>query len=398
MDVSTKQGNAAYGRVNALDAVRGLALCMVLSYHYFSIDKQLVGPDTGLLVKLSLAVVHSNWLSLHLFFVLSGYLITGILIRSRETPNYYKNFYMRRVLRILPPYYLLIAFVFLVYPLFNQVLRESSTIHEWPWLLAHVQNLRVAWTGPYEWQGIGHFWSLGVEEQFYLFWPMLIAAVPLRRLPLVCAAIFFGSAGLRLSLTLADVRFSTIYVFTLTNLDGLAAGSWVAAVTALAPQSPRRQMLGVSAAGIFGVLGLGAIFVRYYGVNVYAPWVLVSAIPLMALVSAALIYRIHHRRMGAWGEAFFSIPLLVWLGRYSYGMYLIHAIVMPQLYTYVMGLPDPWWAAHPYARILYFGLLDLLITVPAAWLMFRYVEAPAMRYARRFAPEVKRTVVDAAPA
>jgi peptidoglycan/LPS O-acetylase OafA/YrhL len=106
-------------RITELDGVRGLALLMVLWLHCF-----LLYPNS-ILARLANSIGGSMFISLDLFFVLSGFLITGILIRTRESPHHVRNFYVRRVLRIFPAYYLVLIFIFVLYPMFYAPLRDS---------------------------------------------------------------------------------------------------------------------------------------------------------------------------------------------------------------------------------------------------------------------------------
>ena len=371
----------AQGRVEALDAVRGVALSMVLLIHCFWMV-----PDGSTLMDAVRAIIRSTWLSVHMFFVLSGFLITGILVRARGSRGYYRDFYIRRALRILPAYYLILFFIFFIFPLFNAELRDSGLERDWAWLAFYVQNLRPAYEGPYPWHGVGHFWSLGVEEQFYLLWPVWVALLPPRLLPWFCGAIFLFSAGLRGLWIWQEVGYLKIFVHTLTNLDGLAAGAFIAAVTARAPTPDPRLARAINLSGLAALSGLLLLFLVHRGIDYKNSLLLQTSIPLLSVVVAALIYRIHYGTQSTAEYWFFTRPAFVWIGRYSYGIYLIHGLIMLQLVHWVQAWPFDWLPANKNLRTLISGLLNIAITFPVAWLMFRWVEAPALRLARRLTP------------
>lgn len=372
----------AHGRIEAFDSVRGVALCMVLMIHCFWMS-----PDGSSLMEALRAFIRTGWLSVHMFFVLSGYLITGILIRLRGSPRYYRDFYIRRALRILPAYYLILLFIFFVFPLFNAELRDSGLERDWVWLTFYVQNLRAAYEGAYPWHGVGHFWSLGVEEQFYLLWPVYVALLPPRWLPWLCGGIFLFSAGLRALWVWQEANYLKIFVHTLTNLDGLAAGAFIASISVRAPAPDARQVRWINAAGVLALCGLAALFLLHRGIDYKSGLLLQSSIPLMAIFVACLIYRIHHALQSRGERWLFSRPVFIWMGRYSYGIYLLHALFMLQILHWVQGWPAEWVPEYKNLRTVIGGVLTLALTLPLAWLMFRYVEAPALRLARRLTPD-----------
>src|SRR6516162_4399451 len=126
-----------------------------------------------------------------LFFVLSGFLITGILYDARNEPHYFRNFYMRRLLRIFPLYYGVLALVFFVAPLIP--LLRGATLNylverqAWAWLYA--VNIHVAMHGDWSLSYINHFWSLAVEEHFYFFWPLVVFLLAHRPRALIAASL-----------------------------------------------------------------------------------------------------------------------------------------------------------------------------------------------------------------
>ena len=164
-------------RNKALDGVRGLALLIVVVHNTAWIS----GTSNHFTFKLYTSAAAAGWAGVQLFFVLSGFLITGILLDTQHAPNYFRRFYVRRTLRIFPLYFLMLAVaVFVVAPL----QRDSSwaqSVHSYQWTYwLYVSN----WTEPfgYSVHGLSHLWSLAVEEQFYLIWPLVVWWLSSRRL------------------------------------------------------------------------------------------------------------------------------------------------------------------------------------------------------------------------
>jgi peptidoglycan/LPS O-acetylase OafA/YrhL len=199
---------------------------MVLVGHVF------VFLPYGLLLSLLHFSTNALQISLDLFFVLSGFLITAILIRTREDRAYFRNFYIRRVLRIFPIYYLLLVFCFFVRPLLpgGAPPWQQSLDKEAAWFFLYAQNLAMAWRGEgIGWGGLLHTFSLAIEEQFYLLWPLLVWLVPLRRLLHVCLAVIAASLTYKTWMWLNGASWWYLYVDTLTRVHALAAGGAVAA-------------------------------------------------------------------------------------------------------------------------------------------------------------------------
>ena len=202
-----------------------------------------------------------------LFFVLSGFLITGILIETRERNDYFRNFLARRFLRIWPLYYLNLAVFFLLIPLVvNPLPGELQSMHDkqaWFWLYA--ANWLFAKEGSFEQTSGGYFWSLAVEEQFYLFWPIVVYKLSNRRLLQTCAGLFVVSLLLRIFLIHGGYSTSTAYAMTFSHLEGLVIGAALSLCLRspeLAVKLPRAGLIAaaVALAGVIVVRCLTGIF------------------------------------------------------------------------------------------------------------------------------------------
>jgi peptidoglycan/LPS O-acetylase OafA/YrhL len=305
------------GYVGALDGVRGIAIALVLTYHY-SLCAQRLGFE-GALLKLT----NIGWCGVDLFFVLSGFLITGILYDSRNSQQYFVNFYARRVLRIFPLYYLAILFVWVLsvaWPQANILGAHGSLV--WPAIF--LTNVIVALEGPSAVPtALLHFWSLAIEEHFYLLWPFLVMLGSRRFLMGTAVTIIVAAFSMRAALVIQGADPSTSYFLTPMRMDALAVGAFCS----LGVRGPlgisglARPAWVVGAACALGILVLVAITQSVYPTK---PAMQIIGHSMLALGFGAFIV------VGlAWSPlaTLLNIGVLRWLGLYSYGLYVWHYII-----------------------------------------------------------------------
>ena len=239
---ATQSGRA---HIQALDGVRGFAIFAVFLYHAwpdFSPEWR-GGATLNLLAS-------AGPFGVDLFFVLSGFLITGILLDARERPHYFRNFYARRTLRLFPVYYLYLLIIATVLPLFHRAIHTSMP--DYHRLVVVVPLYFGNWKANWGWGDpwLGHIWSLAVEEQFYLVWPTVVLLAGRRRLWPICLAIIAGATVLRCVWAADGVAWNQIYRLTITRADTMAYG----ALGALALRSDGwRARAGRAAPWLIGV-------------------------------------------------------------------------------------------------------------------------------------------------
>ncbi|MFM7070098.1 MAG: acyltransferase family protein [Actinomycetes bacterium] len=304
MTATTADGGALQ-RIDALDGVRGLAVAMVLLYHAGV-------PATGGFIFQS---------GVDLFFVLSGFLITSILLRTRDHESYFRLFYGRRFLRIFPLYYLVLAvFVggaallvhFDAAATFGFPEAASLVQHQWWGWLFQVNNLE-AFRGESAFPGLAHLWSLSIEEQFYVVWPLVVLKAPRRWLLRISLGIAAASMLLRCGLYPAFGR-DMAYYLTFTRFDGIALGA-AGAVVVRSPDLYERVRPAVEWIGrrwwvVFVLLIMPEQAALYVGFTVLSVGYLGSILAAREGVLAPRPTRWLHSK------------LLLEFGKYSFAMYI----------------------------------------------------------------------------
>lgn len=325
-----------------LDVARGLAILMVLLDHGFAADQTpyILHPSRFLLGLEYVARL--GHMGVHLFFILSGFLITGILLDTRTQPDYFRNFYTRRVLRIAPAYLLMLAVLLGTHSITARYLAVCLLC------LCNMPSLLGA-TSEYP-----ALWSLSVEEQFYLIWPLAIRKLSMRSIAILCTALILLTPALRFALlygptSVHDIRFKTWAV-----ADFFAAG----ALLAIAARLPHlRPLLHKAVAPLLltGVLLFTLQHISKQPTNLalinlnqatyLEPWLLgFSGFVLLAFLHPHI-------------AASFACRPLIFLAKISYGLYLCH----PFLFTLI----NAHWPLHASPNIGLFPQLLLRFLVEA---------------------------------
>ncbi len=320
----TKKGDSIFvsvpGHIRALDGLRGVAILVVMLYHFTR--GYINGAFHGVLYQVS----NVGWCGVDLFFVLSGFLITGILCDAKDGVHYFQNFYMRRVLRIFPLYYGFLLVLFVLVPVehqFSPLIRKQMGEQVWFW--SYLTNFDYALTSHPLINDfhLAHFWSLAVEEQFYLVWPAVIFFCQ-PKTAIRISAICIGTALiLRVLLEADHVSSAAIYNLTPCRMDSLAVG----ALCALLVRTDLDTNKLLKAARLTTLLaGSGLIFILAHrgGSDDYNPLMesigytflafFFGGITLLSLDAA-------ENNVLSW---LLSCPILVVFGLYSYAIYVFH--------------------------------------------------------------------------
>jgi peptidoglycan/LPS O-acetylase OafA/YrhL len=310
--------------VQALDGLRGVAILLVMLVHFTQYGMR--RPNGVLIDQHFWRVAAAGWVGVDLFFVLSGFLITGILLDSKGGDQFFRNFYIRRVLRIFPLYYGTLVGIFLIVP---QLVSTGETfrllLRDQGWYWSYLNNFPVAFEGWPAFGVIGHFWSLAIEEQFYLVWPFAVYFFTRRQLSIVCIGCVITSFLVRLGFMLAGYPLAG-YVLTIARMDALAVGALLAIIFR---EPNRRAILSrwVWPAGIVSGAVLISIFAKR-GFHVTDKLVLTIGFSGLALMFGALVGLSLVVAQDTWLGRLFSNRILGIFGRYSYALYIFHPIVI----------------------------------------------------------------------
>ena len=354
-------------RIAELDGFRALAILAVMLSHLLVDTPRFAGVPSGLPPRLA-TIVNHGWLGVDLFFLLSGFLITSILLGTRTlgARRYFGGFYLRRALRIWPLYFLMVAIMLAAYA------RFTGTTY-FVYSLFFVANLAAPLHVPVP-NGGGPLWSLAVEEQFYLLWPVLVLLLPRRALAAVLIVITVAEPIVRL------FPGGSIEL-TWERCDGLALGSLLALWFTSPLHAPRNdRRLAVTFVAIAALLALSdavlsrAGFGRIAGLSLRIPEVLCLCAAAMTLALS---------RSGSPRFAVLRLPFLIATADFSYCLYLIHVPLIDAYETY---------AARLVPALAHLGGLEtnlarcatvMVASYALAAFSRRYVELPFLNLGRR---------------
>ncbi len=349
----------------ALDGLRGTAILVVVIYHNFGFIQR---------------YLFFGWVSVDLFFVLSGYLITDILIKTVHTKNYLGNFYARRVLRIFPLYYLSLVLFLVILPRVQSGLNLSYYVHNQAYIWTYLQNWLYVFKDPSPQNGLDHLWTLAVEEQFYLLWPFMILLLKKpRRLILFVVLLLAAVIGLRLWAWMQHISQLSYYnLFTFTRIDGICLGSITALLRFIDPRLLKKRTPWIVL--FFAFLNLGYYFLDKAYPSQF-PYLALAGYPTFAFLLALLV---NEAVMGSSKiiSFIFNFSFLRFLGKISYGFYIFHwplyLLVSPWLYTFL-------------SKYVQGHILDIIVSLIASagglllgWLSFTYFEKYFLRIKEKF--------------
>lgn len=352
-------------RIAPLDGLRGIAVLAVIVFHACVFER----TDSALGAAL-LSVARAGWSGVDLFFVLSGFLITGILLDGKGASNYFRAFYARRFLRIFPLYYLSLAVLVAAY-------RVSAAESAWYWL--YLSNFRMTSAG-WPQAPLSHFWSLAVEEQYYLIWPLVVFLAPRKVLSVLCGAVVILVPAARVTAWILGAPEIGLYILAPFRLDALATGSLLALLLRAGGAAERIRKAGGVGLVLSGVV-LASLLVREGGDAMWTnPAMLTLGFTVVSLFFGSLVALAVTVPSGTAYGRVLSAKALRLAGKYSYAMYVFHWPVTTVLRE--RGL-HPGLVPGVAGWGLYLGVIVGAVTLLAI-VSWRLLEGPCLSLKDRF--------------
>ena len=383
---SDHENPGGFSHIAALDGIRGVAILLVLVDHLFWSNDH---TGSRFLDALS-AIRSSSYVGVNLFFALSGFLITGILLDTLHLPHFFRTFYARRGLRIFPLYYGFLVFLLLLTRPMHFVWSGWQYYY-----LTYTANLvvRGAYAPLYlSYFNINHFWSLQVEEQFYLFWPLVLYRFrrleTVLRISLVSCAVILGIRIFLIAMR-KHPAFTSVYLPygpTYSSADNILYGCalcvalrtrWREAVLSLAP-----HVLAASATVLLiaGILNHGLYWANddYLPTRLFIPTLGFSLVGISCAAVIAMTLQ-----AGSRTQLLFQNRILRFFGKYSYGIYVFHFSVFGGLSASLRFLLNSHLHSKT-ASVLIDGIVTGALTVAVALVSYHLIEVRFLRMKRFF--------------
>ena len=350
------------GRISELDGLRGVAILLVVIWHYLP---GIVSDAPPRVLELANSAIRFAWSGVDLFFVLSGFLIGGILLDHRESRNYFRTFYARRAYRILPVYAAtLVAFVVFSRSRFQAVSwLFDQPMPAWSYL-TFTQNYTMAGAGSFGALWLGMTWSLAVEEQFYAVLPLVVWLVPQAILPLVLGTMALAAPIARGLLFTTDPHWSTAcYMWMPARADSLMLG----VLAAVALRRPDFQAFVSRQRGLvhgsLALLALAMVVMALMHETVFSPRMALYGYSVLAAFYAVALILAATAREGEPIGRLLRVRPLRYAGTLAYSTYLIH-------------IPLLGMSSLVVRRQAAAGILGIVLTFLIAALSWRFFEKP----------------------
>jgi peptidoglycan/LPS O-acetylase OafA/YrhL len=350
----------------ALDGLRGLAILMVVIMHNFRF----------------MNYFFFGWLGVDLFFVISGFLITDILLNTAGKPHYLRNFYMRRVIRIFPVFYVAMAVCLFVIPVFFKELNITYYRENQVYLWTYLQNWLFIFRPPYGDPILLHSWSLAVEEQFYIFWPLIILLVKdPKRLLVISCFLLLAVAITRYLIWINQIEslsYSSLYTFT--RIDGICIGAMIALLFRISPSWLKKNTTWI-------VLLMAAINLGFYLINnsqsFSLPYRAFVGYTTFAVLFGVLLYETVMNKSPII-RFLFDNSFMRFFGKISYGFYVYHwpitLIMLPAIMSWMKEHFK--WGGDLY---LYLGsTIVTLVAISVSYISYRFFEKPLLQLKKKY--------------
>lgn len=368
--------------IPVLDGIRAYAVLLVCLVHFFQVDETALYETHKYLGIFLFKISQIGLRGVELFFLLSGFLITGILLDSKKSETFFKSFYARRFLRIFPLYYFVLAVSFILLPQIIEVDEPGKlVINNQAWLWTYNSNLSYyfefsGWDASTNFPSFGHFWSLSVEEHFYIFWPLIIYFTKEKWISKVLIGITLGSLAIVLFDYFSEglipiLKWSTFKGAGVLSIGGLIALNRRNSFNWLRLTKFAKQIIIPA-----GILFLASNFIpRKYELLDTASFLTSILFFTLLIITAIDGNKITNK--------LFSHKWLYLIGKISYGIYIYH------------GLLRPYFKECFYEGILYqinngiivsiiYTIVCTAISIIISWISWTIIEKPVLKLKRFF--------------
>lgn len=358
-------------RIVELDGLRGIAIVAVIIFHY--VNNQLVHsqyPIGQALYK----IASFGWVGVDLFFVLSGFLIGSILVKEKKSAHYFSTFYLRRLVRIIPNYYFfLIIYALLLFTKVgaqNSFIGGNTFIPLWSYFFM-VHNIYMGHVNNMGYEALSVTWSIGIEEQFYIFIPFIVYFIRRTLLPALLLCLIVAAPLLRMSYE----NWISTYVLPTSRMDSLAFGVLVAWANfqtrfkEVIQQNIKWLMLL-----LFLIVALCAFLFLIYGDLGTIKHSLFGII-----FSLSIVFALTHNK--GWYGKFLRNSILRWIGTISYSLYLFHYLILALAHYFISGKENIGIAN---IRDIGVSIGALFCSLFFAWIVYEKLEKPMVNIGKKF--------------
>jgi peptidoglycan/LPS O-acetylase OafA/YrhL len=368
--------------IPVLDGIRAYAVLMVCLVHFFQVDENALYETHKYLGIFLFKISQIGLRGVELFFILSGFLITGILLDSKNSKTYFKSFYARRFLRIFPLYYFVLAVSFILLPQIIDVDEPGKlVINNQAWLWTYNSNLSYyfgfsGWDVSTNFPSFGHFWSLSVEEHFYIFWPLIIyftkekwiskVLIGITLVSLIIVLFDYFSEGL-----IPILRWTTFRGAGALSIGGLIAWNKRNSFNWLRLTKFAKQIIIPG-----GILFLASNFIpRKFGLLDTASFVTSIVFFTLLIITAINDNKITNK--------LFNHKWLYFIGKISYGIYVYHGLLRPYFKQYIYEGMLAHMNNGIFATIIY-TIICTTVSIIISWLSWIIIEKPVIQLKKYF--------------
>ncbi|MES2732321.1 MAG: acyltransferase [Bacteroidota bacterium] len=357
-------------RIPELDGLRGIAILLVVSFHY--VNNQLI--NTGNFIgKILSKLTYFGWVGVDFFFVLSGFLIGSILIKNRNSTNYFSTFYFRRLMRIVPNYYLLICLFILILniPFFakNTFLTGNNILPAWSYFMM-VHNFFMGSLNNMGNDSISVTWSIGIEEQFYILFPLIVFFLKGKWLPYVLVIFIISASIIRLQFS----SWIPAYVLLPCRMDAISLGALLAYYNQQYNLNDivRKHFIFFVIVLVMDVAICGIFY------TVYDDLGSVKHTLFVVFFTIGILFALTKKQ--SWYGYLLRNKLLIWVGTISYSLYLFHYMILGLFHQIVsnkigLGINN--------SKDIMVTLLALFSAILFSWGIYKLMELPLVNWGKK---------------